>query len=193
MNAMIKWMAGHPVAAALSMLLVLSLGFYSATRLPQQTFPDFALDVVSISVAYPGATPSEIQDTIVRPIEEKLSSISEIDEITASVAEGRGGLSVTFANGTDMTLMLDEVKSLVDEIDVFPEDASDPIVVRPDNNSSVMDIILHGNASEAVLYAEADRLRDALARLDGVSFVTVGNTRERGNADRGQPGRIARL
>ncbi|MBU2533395.1 MAG: efflux RND transporter permease subunit [Alphaproteobacteria bacterium] len=178
MNAMIKWMAGHPVAAALSVLLVLALGFFSASRLPQQTFPDFALDVVSISVAYPGATPSEIQDTIVRPIEEKLSAISEIDEITASVAEGRGGLAVTFANGTDMTLMLDEVKSLVDEIDVFPEEAMDPVVVRPDNRSSVIDIILHGNASEAELYAEAERLRDALARLDGVSFVTVGNTRD---------------
>ena len=168
-------------------------GIYSATRLPQQTFPDFALDVISISVPYPGATPTEIQDTIVRPIEEKLSSISEIDEVTASVSEGRGGLSVTFANGTDMPLMLDEVKSLVDEIDTFPEDAADPIVVRPDNNSSIIDIIVHGKASEAVLYAEAERLRDALAGLDEVSFVSLANTPRRRDADRGQPGGTARL
>lgn len=177
MNQAIKWMTRHPVAASLSMIFVLVLGVLSATKMPQQTFPEFTLDVVSISVAYPGASAGEIQESIVRPIEEKLASVSEIDEITATIAEGRGGVTVTFQNGQDMDRMLDKVRTLVDQISVFPEDALTPTIVRPDNNSRVIEIILHGDATEAVLTVEAERLRDAMLLLDGLSYVEVGRTR----------------
>ncbi len=178
MNSLIKWSTEHPVVVSLSMIFVVMLGVLSAIRMPQQTFPEFTLDVVSISVAYPGASAAEIQASIVRPIEDKLAAISEIDEITANISEGRGGLSVTFQNGQDMNEMLDKVKTLVDQITVFPEDALSPQVVRPDNNSRVIEIILHGNASDSVLKAEAQRLRDEITLLDGVSYAEVGKTRD---------------
>ncbi|MGR3491736.1 MAG: efflux RND transporter permease subunit, partial [Shimia sp.] len=75
MNAAIRWMTEHPVAAWLSMILVAGLGFVTAVQMPQKTFPEFALDIVSISVSYPGASPEEIQDSIVQPIEDQLTSI----------------------------------------------------------------------------------------------------------------------
>ncbi|MEM9787291.1 MAG: efflux RND transporter permease subunit, partial [Pseudomonadota bacterium] len=91
MNAAIKWMTEHPVAAWLAMILLAGLGAVTAANLPQKTFPEFALDTVSISVSYTGASPTEIQDSIVRPIEDELSGVDGIDDVTANISEGRGG------------------------------------------------------------------------------------------------------
>ncbi len=178
MNAAIKWMAEHPVAAWLAMVLFVGLGAITAANLPQKTFPEFALDAVSISVSYPGASPSEIQASIVQPIEDELSGVDGIDDITASISEGRGGVTVTFLDGEDIEAKLDEIKTEIDGINVFPEDANDPVVVRADNSSRVLEIAIHGDASERVLKEEARRLKDELTALDGISFAEVTNTRD---------------
>lgn len=178
MNAAIKWMTEHPVAAWLMMILLVGLGGLTAANLPQKTFPEFALDSVSISVSYPGASPSEIQDSIVRPIEDELSGVDGIDDVTANISEGRGGVTVTFLDGEDIETKLDEVKTEIDGIDVFPEDAEEPVVVRSDNSTRVLEIAVHGAASEQVLKEEARRLKDELAALDGISFAEVSNIRD---------------
>ncbi|MEM8536493.1 MAG: efflux RND transporter permease subunit [Pseudomonadota bacterium] len=178
MNAAIKWMAEHPVAAWLSMIMLVGLGFLTASNLPQKTFPEFSLDAVAISVSYPGASPTEMQESIIRPIEDELSGIDGIDNITASVSEGRGGVSVTFLDGEDIDEKLDEVKTEVESIDVFPEDAEEPVVIRADNSTRVLEIAVHGNATEQVLKEEARRLKEELTALDGISFAEVANIRE---------------
>ena len=178
MNRMIKWMAEHPVASNLTMIFVVILGALTAINMPQKTFPDFTLDTVSISVSYPGASPEEIQESIVRPIEDQLSGIDGIDSISATISEGRGGVSVSFLRGEDITEKVDEIKNEVDRITVFPEDANDPIVMQPTNSSRILEIAIHGNASERALKLEAERLKDELTMLDSISFVEVANTRD---------------
>ncbi|MGB1035018.1 MAG: efflux RND transporter permease subunit, partial [Primorskyibacter sp.] len=107
MNAAIRWTATHPVAAVLSMIIVLALGVISALTIPQKTFPEFTQDTVSISVSYPGASPDEIQASVVRPIEDELTAVDGIDEITATISEGRGGVNVAFLLGQDIDEKLD--------------------------------------------------------------------------------------
>ncbi|MEM1373659.1 MAG: efflux RND transporter permease subunit [Pseudomonadota bacterium] len=178
MNAAIKWMAEHPVAAWLLMAIVVAAGALSATNMPQKTFPEFSLDSVAISVSYNGASPTEIQDSIVRPIEDELSGVDGVDDITASISEGRGGITVTFLDGEDIEAKLEEVKTEVEGITTFPEDADDPVVVRADNSTRVLEIALHGDATERVLKEEARRLKNELVALDGISFAEVSNTRD---------------
>jgi len=178
MNSIIKWMTEHPVAANLITVFVLVLGALSAIQMPQKTFPDFTLDSVSVTVGYPGASPVEIQDSIVRPIEDQLSGIDGIDSITASISEGRGSVNVSFLRGEDIKLKLDEIKTEVDRIRVFPVDSDEPSVLQANNNSRVLEIALHGNATEAVLKEEAGRLKDELVALDSISYVEIGSTRD---------------
>lgn len=178
MNAAIKWMTEHPVAAWLAMIMFVGLGALTASNLPQKTFPEFALDAVSISVSYSGASPSEIEASIVRPIEDELSAVDGIDEISANISEGRGGVNVTFLDGADIEAKLDEIKTEIDSINVLPADADDPVVVRADNSSRVLEIAIHGDASERVLKEEARRLKDELTAIDGISFAEVTNTRD---------------
>jgi len=178
MNAIIKWMAEHPVAANLTMVFVVALGVLSALQMPQKTFPEFTLDTVSISVSYPGASPIEIQESIVRPIEDQLSGVDGIDDMTASISEGRGGVTVSFLRGEDIAEKLDEIKTEVDRVTVFPDDADEPVVIQASNNTRVLEIAVHGSASERVLKEEAERLKDELTALPNISFVEVGNIRD---------------
>jgi len=178
MNGIIKWMAEHPVAANLTMVFVVALGVLTAIQMPQKTFPEFTLDTVSISVSYPGASPIEIQESIVRPIEDQLSGVDGIDDMTASISEGRGGVTVSFLRGEDIAEKLDEIKTEVDRVTVFPDDAEEPVVIQASNNTRVLEIAVHGNASERVLKEEAERLKDELIALSSISFVEVGNTRD---------------
>jgi len=178
MYAIIKWMAEHPVAANLTMAFVIVVGFATALQMPQKTFPDFSLDTVSVSVSYPGASPLEIQESIVRPIEDQLSGIDGIDSLTATITEGRGVVAISFLRGEDIQKKLDEIKTEVDRISVFPQDANDPVVIQANNNTRVLEIAIHGDASEAVLKETAERLKAELTALDGISFVEVGNIRD---------------
>ena len=178
MNSIIKWMTEHPVAANLITVFVLVLGALSAIQMPQKTFPDFTLDSVSVSVGYPGASPVEIQDSIVRPIEDQLSGINGIDSITATISEGRGIVNVSFLRGEDIKAKLDEIKTEIDRIRAFPVDADEPSVLQANNNSRVLEIALHGNASEAVLKELAERLKDELVSLKAISYVEIGSTRD---------------
>ena len=178
MNNVIKWMAEHPVASNLLTVFVLVLGILSALQMPQKTFPDFTLDAVSVSVSYPGASPIEIQDSIIRPIEDQLSGIDGIDNITASIAEGRGGVNISFLRGEDISAKLDQIKTEIDRINVFPIDANEPTVIQANNNSRVLEIALHGNTTETILKEEAERLKDELSALKSISYVEIGSTRD---------------
>ena len=178
MKSIIKWMAEHPVAANLITVFVIAVGILSVTQMPQKTFPEFSLDAVSVSVSYPGASPLEIQDSIVRPIEDQLSGVDGIDSVTATISEGRGGVVVSFLRGENIAKKLDEIKTEIDRIRVFPDDADEPSVEQASNNSRVLEIALHGDASEAVLKEEAHRLKEELTSLPAISFVEIVNTRD---------------
>lgn len=177
MNAVIKWMAENPVAANLTTLLVVAVGLMAAISLPQKTFPEFTLDQIRVSVVYTGASPQEIEQSIIRPIEDQLSSIDGVEEITATASEGIGIVTLELKLGEDVSAKLDEIKAEVDRIAVFPEESEEPSVVQADNRNRVLEIALHGRASERVLKQQAERLKDDLVRLSAVSFVEVGNTR----------------
>ncbi|MEM9348862.1 MAG: efflux RND transporter permease subunit [Pseudomonadota bacterium] len=179
MNGALKWMAEHPVAGNMIMIIVLIAGIASALSVRQTTFPEFDLDTVSITVDYQGAAPGEVAQSIIQPIEEQLASIEGIDEINATASEGSASVSVSFLAGEDIMEKLDEVKTEVDRITVLPENADEPIVIRPSNTSRVLEIAIHGNASLRTLVEEAERLKDELTLLDGVSFVETQNVPER--------------
>jgi hypothetical protein len=90
----IAWMTRNAIAANLLMLLLLGGGVWSAFAIQKEVFPQFQLDVVEVNVGYPGAAPEEVEQGILRPIEEAVRSVEGIREITSSAREGRGSVSI---------------------------------------------------------------------------------------------------
>jgi len=173
----VAWMAKHKVAANLLMVFIILAGFVSASTLVQEVFPEFSLDTITISVVYPGATPEEIEESIILKIEEQVQSIDDISEVTASAAEGLGVVALELELGADLASVLDDVKAEVDQITTFPVGAERPEIRELTNRQSVIKLAVYGDASERAIKEVAYRTEDALAALDEVSFVATSGIR----------------
>ena len=173
-GGVVAWMAGHPVAANLLMLALVIGGLATALRVKQEVFPEFTLDVVGVSVTYPGASPEEIEEGIVIVIEDSVRGLEGVKKVTSSSSEGRGSVSVELLLNADRDRVLADVKNSVDRITTFPEDAERPIVSLLENRNLVMNLAVAGPASERVLRETAERLRDDLSATEGITLVQLG-------------------
>lgn len=167
----IAYMAKHKVAANLLMAFVVMAGLLAMGELVQEVFPEFSLDTVLISVPYPGATPDEVEESILLKIEEQVQAIDGIDEITSTAAEGMGSIALKLKLGADVSAVLDEVKAEVDRITTFPVDAERPEIRELTNRQSVIKLAIFGDVSERTLKEIAYRTEDALSDLSEVSYV----------------------
>ncbi len=176
----IAWMAGNSVAANLIMLVLLVGGFlmgYYNTR--QEVFPEFSLDMVNVSVAYPGASPEEVENGIVVAIEEAIQDLEGVDEIRAVAGEGVASLTIESLKGADINRLWQEIKSRVDRIQTFPDEAEEPQVSIAARKREVLRLALYGDASENTLRELAEQIQDALLLEDGITQVELEGIRDR--------------
>ena len=174
----VAYMAKHRVAANLLMIFVISAGFISLGTLVQEVFPEFSLDVIMITVPYPGATPDDVEESILLKIEEQVQSVEGIDEITSTAAEGFGTVTLQLKLGADVSAALDDVKAEVDRITTFPVDAERPEIRELTTRQSVIKLAIFGDVSERTLKEIAYRTEDALSQLDEVSYVVTSGVRQ---------------
>ena len=158
----IAWMAGRSVTANLLMLVLLIGGLIMGQHIRKDVFPDFELDLVTISISYPGASPEEVERGAILAVEEAIQGIEGIKEITATAREGSGTVTVEIIEGEDVSQVSQEIKNAVDRITSFPEDAEDPQVTVPTRKRYVVSLALFGDQSEWVLREAAENVRDRL-------------------------------
>ncbi len=173
----ITYMARNGVPANLLMILIVAAGLFSAGQLVQEVFPEFSLDTIQITVPYPGATPDEVEESIVQKIEEQIEAVEGIKEITSTAAEGLGIVTVELELGASVSDALDDIKAEVDQIQTFPEAADRPAVAELTNRQSVMRLAVYGDASERTLKEIAYGIEDRLAQLPEVSYVAAAGIR----------------
>ena len=173
MRTAIAWMARNSVAANLLMVMILLAGAMGLTRVKQEVFPEFDLDLVTVGVVYPGASPEEVEQGIVLAIEEAVRTIDGVKRVTSTAAEGAAGVSVELQLGVDGDKVLTDVKTAVDRIQTFPEDAERPTVELAARRSTVVSIILSGDQPLSTLEALGERVREELLASDDISQVEV--------------------
>lgn len=177
-GGIIAYMARNGVAANLLLVFMLVAGLVSFSTITQEVFAESSLDTIAVTVDYPGATPEEIEESIVQRVEEAVSAVEGVKEITSTAQEGSGTVNVEMELGTNISDALDEVKSEVDQIQTFPDDAEEPNVRELTTRQIVMRIALYGNVSERSLKESAYALEDAIAGLDEVSYVETSAVRD---------------
>ncbi len=169
----IAWMAGNSVVANLIMAICLIGGLVMGFQLKQEVFPDFTMDMVTITVLYPGASPEEVENGVVQAVEEAIEGVEGIDEITSTSSESVGTITVEALEGTDVKRLWQELKSEVDRITTFPDEAEDPQVSIASRKHEVVTIALHGDTDELTLRSVADEVRDRLLQADGITQVEL--------------------
>ncbi len=178
MRGLIAWMARHPVAANLLMLLIVIAGTSSALTMKQEVFPLIELDVLEVRVAYPGAAPDEVEEAIAQKIEEQIEGVDGIDRVTSIAAEGVGVVRIELSRGAYPPTKLDEVKAAVDRITTFPDEAERPEVKQLITRQRVIELAVYGDAPEATLREMAYRIKDDLSGMPGISLVQVARVRD---------------
>jgi len=171
----ISWMAKNPVAANLLMATLIIGGLLMSLRLRKEVFPRIEPDQISITVAYPGASPAEVEQGILLAVEEAVRPIDGVKEVRSTAREGVGMTTAELEVGVDKTKALSDVKNAVDRITSFPNEAERPIVNLPEWSADAISVVLFADQEEKVLHALGERTRDELLKLPEVSFVeTVG-------------------
>lgn len=170
---MIAWFAKNGVAANLLMGIILVSGIFSIRGLKMELFPDFDLDLVTISVPYPGAAPLEVEEGICKQIEEKIWDLPGIKEMNSFARENFGVVSIQVASGKDAKVLADEIKVRVDSISTFPEEAEKPIVEVATQKRRVLALAIHGKCDEKSLRKLADKTLDELTNLPGITQVEI--------------------
>ncbi|HKK76937.1 MAG TPA: efflux RND transporter permease subunit [Saprospiraceae bacterium] len=174
-RGMIEFMARNAVAANLLMLLLLVGGLYTMYSIQKEVFPQFQLDFVNVSVTYPGASPEEVEQGILMPVEETVRGIQGIKEIVSTAEEGSGEVSIELVAGTDRMKAFQDIDQAVNRIRTFPDDIEEPEVVLQDRQRDVMEISLYGNADIWTLRKLGERLRNRLLSQPMITQVALGN------------------
>jgi len=173
MNGPIRWFVYNPIAANLLMVFLLVGGALALPALDKQFFPDFELNVVSVSMPYRGAGPSEVEQQICQRIEEAVHDLNGVKEIRSTARQGLGTVLIEAETGYDMQRLTAEVKTRVDAISTFPADAERPIVTELAHRHHMAVVTVAGDIGERALKELGEQLRDELAAQPHVSVVDL--------------------
>ena len=173
----VAWMAGHSVAANLLMLVLLVGGIIMAYNIKQEVFPYFEMDMVNITVPYPGASPQEVEEGILLAIEEAVVGLEGVEEIRSTAREGSGTVTVEMIEGENLQKLAQDIRNEVDRITSFPEDIEEPMIAIVSRKRYVVSLALYGDQSELVLREYADYIRDRLLQEPDITQVEVVSAR----------------
>ncbi len=175
----IAWMVKNHVTANLLMIVLLVGGFFTTSSIKMEVFPEFALDVISISVSYPGASPEEIEKSILLAIEKEISGQEGIKEITSVALEGSGRVTLELMKDADDQHVLQEIEQKIARISSFPKDAEDPDISLESRKRQVIRLNLYGDVSERELHDVTEQVKDQLLLSPGITQVYIDGKRDR--------------
>lgn len=169
----ISWMANHGVAPNLLMLFLILGGFVMSLVIRKEFIPSFDADIITVYVAYTGATPTEMEQGVLLPIENKLTALNGIKRISGSANQGSARVSVEVEQGFDKQQLYQEIQQAVDSITTFPAQIERPIVKLQQKNIDVMELVLSGPLDNFALRRLADTIEQKLLSIKQVSQVNI--------------------
>jgi multidrug efflux pump subunit AcrB len=170
-----KFGVKNPVPINLLMAGLILAGIFSAFNLRRQFFPDMQFDKVMVSMAYPGASPEDVQDFIAQRIENALVAIDEVDELSTTCVEGSVSIVVSFKEGTtNIDEAIDEVRRKVESLQDLPSDVERPLVNRIEPTMPVIMVQLWGDIDKQVMKQSIRDVRDDLRTFSEMGAISVG-------------------
>jgi len=166
MHRAIKWFSHNHVAGNFLMLLVLLAGFSTWFKLKKEIFPETSIDVVTIRIPYPNATPEETERGVCIPVEEAIADLQGIKKIRSTASQNVGVVLVEVETGYQLRNVMSDLQSRIDAIDSFPEEAERPVIEEILIKAPVMSLTLSADTDETTLRQLAERVRDDLLTME---------------------------
>ena len=177
MKKSIRWMIDNHVTVNLVMLLIIFVGLVSSLKINQEVFPEIVVDVVSIQVVHRGATPEDVENSVVTKVEEAISDVVGIERITSVSSEGIGVINAEVVSGGDVKAVKDKIETEVNRILTFPNNSEKPVITIVERTSTVVQIGISGDLTYDEMKKVSRRVKDDLTKYDEISQVGISGTK----------------
>lgn len=177
-----KYAVRHPVGITMIVLFFVVLGLYSYWRIGVELFPDINTPYVTVSVNYDGADAESVEQQVVKPVENALSSVSNVQHMTSKAMTGKAQimLQLDFSANADYAA-IDASKKVNAIRNSLPDGIDDPVVVKRDLNATpMMEIAVTSGHPLDEMYSMAENtFQDQIEKADGVSDIDINGGRDR--------------
>ncbi len=171
-----------PIMTSLCFLAVVIFGLFSLSKLPIDLYPDIDTNTIMVMTAYPGASASDIENNVTRPLENTLNAVSNLKHITSRSSENMSLITLEFEFGNDIDVLTNDVRDKLDMVSSqLPDDVENPIIFK--FSTDMIPIVLlsvQANESQSALYKILDdQVVNPLARIPGVGTVSISGAPQR--------------
>lgn len=165
-----------PITTALIFVAIVIFGLFSLSRLSVDLLPEIETNTIMVMTAYPGASASDIEMNVTKPLENVLNSVSDLKHITSQSRENISIVTLEFNYGTDIDVATNDVRDKLDIVESqLPDDVENPIIFKF-GTEDIPILLLSVTAEESTnaLYKILDdKVSNPLARISGVGAVSI--------------------
>ena len=172
-TGIIAYFANNPVAANLMMGFIIIMGILSYFTIQRQMFPNIEINYININASYPGASPQEIEESILVKIEESIKDVTEIKKGVSRSFRNSGRISLEIDPDKKLSDVLDKIKLRVDGIATFPAGMEPVTIYQAEFQQDVIEMSLVGDFPLTQLKPIAKQIEDELLQLQNVSLVNL--------------------
>ena len=169
---MIRWFAKNDIASNFLLVAIILGGIYTAfNKIPLEVSPSYDIGEVEINMRFRGASPQDVEEHIIIPVERVLRDLPGVKLIEANARSGSANIDVEAEDGVDLRELRDEVAARVEAINTFPGETERPRIDIPNmsNYREVLTIAITGDLSDTELYKTARRIENELLDLPEIS------------------------
>ena len=166
----------------LCFVAVMVLGLFSLSKLPVDLYPDIETNTILVITTYPGASASDVENNVTRPLENTLNAVEHLKHITSDSRENTSVITLEFEFGNDIEVLTNDVRDKLDMISsVLPDEVNTPIIFKFSTDMIPIVILsVQAEESQKALYKILDdNVANPLARIDGVGTVSISGAPER--------------
>ncbi len=158
------------ISVLVLLILITVLGIVSYITIPKESFPNITVPNIFVVTVYPGVSPEDMESLVTRKLEDELSNISDVKEMTSTSSEGYSNINLEFNTGIDIDEALQKVREKVDLAKPeLPEDAEDPVIQEINlSEFPIMQVNLSGDYNLDLLKEIAEDLQE---EIEGVPTV----------------------
>jgi multidrug efflux pump subunit AcrB len=172
-TGLIAYFANNPVAANLMMAFIVIMGVISYFTIQRQMFPNIEINFINIDATYRGASPQEIEESILIKIEESLKDVTEIKKSVSRAFRNSGRVTLEIETDKNLTDVLDKVKLRVDSIATFPAEMEPATISQVEFKQDVIEMSLVGDIPLMELKPIAKQIEKELLQLSNVALVNM--------------------
>lgn len=172
----------RPIMTSLCFVAVVIFGIFSLVKLPIDLYPEIDTNTIMVLTSYPGASASDIENNVTRPLENTLNSVSNLKHIKSKLSENLSLITLEFKHGNDIDVITNDVRDKLDLVSSrLPESVERPVIFKFSTDMIPIVILsVRAEESTSALYKILeDKVVNPLARVPGVGTVSISGAPKR--------------